>query len=276
MLARPDSFRLNPFSPLAQGLVFAGLGWRGSDKTTHYHDSSLYGNSGTLTNMDPASDWSFSPDLNRWKINVASSQLIPLNRHANVSWDFTLAAWVNWQATATGYYCLLGSNVNNTSRNGIYFRCTGISGTTPTSLNIHIGHDTYSTTAWTYSNQAAQWLGWHHLAITRASSTYSLYRDGEFVSSQSQTNEFYWTTTILAALTTAGGYAWVGDLSDYLLYNRAISVYEASDLADPSNTMLSGLILPDRRKFWPAVIAAAPPSFKPAWARHCNNLIGAC
>ena len=51
-MIRPERFRLNSQHPLAQGLVFAGLGNNaGSDK---YYDSSLYGRHGNLT----SSGWS--------------------------------------------------------------------------------------------------------------------------------------------------------------------------------------------------------------------------
>jgi len=55
-----------------------------------------------------------------------------------------------------------------------------------------------------------------------------------------------------------------------MAWNRALSLPEIQQLADPSNMMLSGLILPPRRKWWPVVSSG----FKPAWARNCNHLIG--
>ena len=43
--------------------------------------------------------------------------------------------------------------------------------------------------------------------------------------------------------------------SDFVLYDRALSTAEIQQLADPSNTMLSGLILPPRRMVWPVAVA---------------------
>jgi hypothetical protein len=47
-------------------------------------------------------------------------------------------------------------------------------------------------------------------------------------------------------------------VGDVLLYKRALSVGEIQELHDPSNAMLSGLILPPRRRLW-AVSGGAPP-----------------
>ena len=69
--SRPDDFDLNTNSVLAQGLVFAGLGrFVGS---THYHDSSLYKNNGTLTGYTgagntPADKWQWDATLRRWML----------------------------------------------------------------------------------------------------------------------------------------------------------------------------------------------------------------
>ena len=64
---RPERFSMNGGHPLAQGLVFAGLGEL--PNSTYFHDSSLYRNSGTLTNMAvPAtatSGWAWDNYLRR-------------------------------------------------------------------------------------------------------------------------------------------------------------------------------------------------------------------
>ena len=49
MQMRPPTFWIDRSHQLAQGLVFAGLGR--FPGTTRYHDSSLYGNTGTLTDV---------------------------------------------------------------------------------------------------------------------------------------------------------------------------------------------------------------------------------
>jgi hypothetical protein len=55
------------------------------------------------------------------------------------------------------------------------------------------------------------------------------------------------------------GLPYPGTMTDPVIYNRALSAAEISALADPSNVMLSGLILPPRRRLW-AVSGGAPPA----------------
>jgi len=52
-------FDLDFGSPLAKDLVFAHVGQHPGSE--HYHDGSLFGNHGTLINMDPATDWVATP-----------------------------------------------------------------------------------------------------------------------------------------------------------------------------------------------------------------------
>ena len=52
---RPRDYLINRGHPLATGLVFAHFGRL--PLSTHYHDDSLYYNHGTLTAMDPTTDW---------------------------------------------------------------------------------------------------------------------------------------------------------------------------------------------------------------------------
>jgi len=62
---RPQQFTLanSRQCSLAKGLVFAGLGR--AHGSTQYYDSSGRGNNGTLTAMDPATDWVWSSELGR-------------------------------------------------------------------------------------------------------------------------------------------------------------------------------------------------------------------
>ena len=99
MLQRPDNFRLNPYSPLANGLVFAGLG--ALPGTTHYHDSSLHGNDGTLTNMDPATDWTWVPELGRRGVSIKEQgDYVAAPSIQLGSGDFTVSVWALKRAEA--------------------------------------------------------------------------------------------------------------------------------------------------------------------------------
>jgi hypothetical protein len=267
MLARPDSFRLNPFSPLAQGLVFAGLGWRGSDKTTHYHDSSLYGNNGTLTNMAPASDWVWVSELGRWALDFdGTDDIISLSLSMSLS-AFTFAVWANCTASS-GRNALLG-DVSTYTNSWYLYPSAGQCYTyfdDGTGKNVDFGN-------------TADVQGWHLWSFRYDGTNIIFGRDNSFLSPTTSSGEHIVFGTAdadnIGTMKVSGVSEYFqGQISDYLIFNRCLFDVEIQSLADPSNTMLSGLILPDRLKFWPAVVTGGAPAFNPAWARRCNNLIG--
>ena len=57
---------------------------------------------------------------------------------------------------------------------------------------------------------------------------------------------------------TARRFVWDGIIGDPLIHSRHLSSPEIQQLADPSNALLSGLILPPRRRWWPVVSAPTP------------------
>ena len=82
MRERPMEFRINYDAPLADGLVFAGLGGHGCVGSMVYPDSSLYANHGTLTNMDAATDWVWCDELKRFGLyfNNSGNAQVQLSR----------------------------------------------------------------------------------------------------------------------------------------------------------------------------------------------------
>jgi len=89
--ARNTAFELDYEHPLSNGLVFAGLGR--NPGSLRFLDSSLKGNHGTLTNMDPATDWVWSPELNRYVLDfdgsndvVSTPLTVQLYSSGTISW----------------------------------------------------------------------------------------------------------------------------------------------------------------------------------------------
>jgi hypothetical protein len=85
------------------------------------------------------------------------------------------------------------------------------------------------------------------------------------------------STPILFACmyTTRSDQRYKGTAGDILIYNRALSPAEIQQLADPSNVMLSGLILPPRRRLWAVSGGGAPVAKTWIWARqHETQVIG--
>lgn len=240
MPTRPDTFRYNYFAPLAQGLVFAGLGFRGSDKSTRYHDSSLYGNNGTLTNMDPSSDWEWLPQIGQFGLHFRGTggyvSVPQAPAFAFSSGYATISAWLNPIGT-TNY-------------------------ATRMAINGYVG--------WRWvdgGSRQIRWDGGSDTYVIRGGvrpSTLEHYcftctpNGSGGVTVMSYVNGV-WTNTgdqsALPNISTANLVIGSSDceviLASPLIYNRTLSLPEIQALSDPSNVMLSGLILPPRRVLWP-------------------------
>jgi hypothetical protein len=64
-------------------------------------------------------------------------------------------------------------------------------------------------------------------------------------------------------------------IGDVLLHaQRALSYPQIRLLADPSNVLLSDLIVPPRRRFWGIETGGATPTFLAAWAARRQQTIG--
>jgi len=255
---RPEGFRLNYASPLATGLVFAGLGAFGSQKPTMYHDSTHYRNHGTLTNMNPATDWLWSPELGRWAVygdNIDNLVIVPGSSVLHPAM-YTVLLRVKLQSTRADGSMLLHK------------------GTYP---NYAYKMDYYNG-SWhfrAYDNigasiaDASPTVGQKLLAMTFDGSTIIPYLNGVAGTPGAATMAGSATDQlgIGAYIPQPTGWPTHGLLSDVCIYQgcrpSVIPVF-----ADPSNVMLEvggvPLLLPPRRRLWP--VAAGPPSFKAAWA----------
>lgn len=252
MLQRPDNFRLNIFAPSAQGLVFAGLGFRGSDKTTHYHDSSLYGNHGTLNGF-ASSDWIFDGELGRFVYNLDGNDnyihLVGSSISLSTLSSFTAAVWL-YQRTTPGE--------PNSYENAIFYKENEFA------LTLDCSGESNQREFWL--RDASSWskvgnvqstgtlLAWQHLAVTFDGTSACGYVNG--VLTLGPTGDAKQNTTGNLRI----GYDYTtndytdGLVSDPCVWNRALSQAEIQALADPSNVMLSGLILPPRRVLWPVAV----------------------
>jgi len=256
---RPPTFRINRQSILGSGLVFAGLG--GGASTNLYADASGYGNNGTLTAMDASTDWLWDSTLGRWCTDFDGSNDIIRFPQLALQPPISFHAWINLAAvnrygavTATG-------NMGATANNGamLQARATGA---------IGVGYGSGATEApnvrrLLYSANtlyaAGEWVPVCGI-IHALGNSMSLYVRGVNVSGT-------YSGDYAGAIgydgqpgkLMEGNNAFViGKLSDPLIYSRALSAAEIAQLADPSNVMLSGLILPPKRRIWAAVTAAPP------------------
>lgn len=213
--------------------------------STHYRDSSLYGTHGTLTAMDASTDWVRDSTLGRWKTEYvyASSQYVnlasPVAFADGLPWAVSIWTIPNSAETILSF---LGDTYAVGRRSYVRWYDSG-------AFRLYNTAVTYATVlGCTRTNGAAI-----HLVLNYDGSNVSLYRNAVLINSAAIAGNYSWSR-IGANGTT---YFWEGGLTDPLIYNRVLSLPEIQQLADPSNVMLSGLILPPKRKLWP-VVSATP------------------
>lgn len=241
MLLRPPFPRINRNAPLAKGLVFAALG--GGASTLMMADASGYGNHGVLTSMDPTTDWVWDSTLNRWVLDFdGSNDYVTTGRDmfATVS-AFTIAAWVKMDTSAF-YEGIFG---NKTTYDGsgvvVWFQDNQLC------LRVQNAGISGSGGDGRYSVVCTAGV-WTHGVWTYDGNTILAYQNGVpryplAIGAKTLAN-----TTVSVGKSYVGYYD--GQISDPLLHNRVLSPAEIQQLADPSNVMLSGLILPPVRRLW--------------------------
>jgi hypothetical protein len=263
-LERPEDFELNTDCQLAQGLVFAGFGRH--TKTTRYHDSSLYGNHGTLTNMDPATDWVLDGTLGRFTVELAgSNQHVELANTAQPT-AYTLMAFVTGFPYGSGGYSVLHRAVEVSDYERTYrfdigpynsIELATRAGGTSYGASCTVAGDGF------YGVSGAS-ANWHHVAVTWNGSA-QFYRNGTAKATSSGSVSAIGNPVNAVhriGLCTDNGGDFVGKLADVLVYHRALSPVEIRQLADPSNVMLSGLILPPKRRLWAVSLGGVTPAYR--------------
>jgi hypothetical protein len=244
---RPEWWEIDIDHHLADGLRLLGGGRHPGSK--YFHDSSLFGNDGLLTNMDPATDWVPVPELGRWATDfggAASSQYIQLTTKIvfGSADPWSIAWWADLDDISFGT-----GIVGNEYTSGKYTRFllgTYISGyAVCNDANGHVG-DSYNLT------------GRHHYAVISSGTAITIYRDGQLVQSPGFPSAGTWSFYRIGNHGVTSGDSVDGRVSDFGIWSGALSVSKIACLADPSNVMLSGLIPEPRRRIFPA--AAAPPA----------------
>lgn len=257
---RPPTFTLNQQHPLAQGLVFAGLGAHAG--STRYHDSSAYWNTGALTNMDPATDWVWDSTLNRFVTDYdGNNDFVVTDRPSVPAGDFSIGAWAlsnglgaardvmsQWASGQTGRLTLAQTAVNYV---GVYITGSQVAITSAAVI------------------AAATWT---HVAVIRTGSSVQIYINAVANGVAGTSSTSIYQTNVRLGTYSSGEY-WLGRIGDPFIYNWAVPTTYLQQLADPSNVMLSGLINYPRRKWWP-VVSGTPATFKAAWAARRRQVIG--
>jgi hypothetical protein len=262
---RPDFFGLDKTHPLARGLVFAGLG-RGRQSLT-MRDSSGRGNHGTLTNMAvPAtatSGWAWDNFLGRWAMRFDGINDYVIGLPNLPTSDLTFSCWVKLNVATPVTPSKTGFAYIGTYSAGEHYPFTdGI---------VYLGLFTnkrFTVTPLTSVDRAS----WHTVAITLkygSPSVWSMYQNGLLAYSTDTVAAIGATGAILGGAKLTASYWLDGRMADATIHTRVLSLAEISALADPSNAMLSGLIVPPRRRFW-----AIPAAGGTAWSQTINESLG--
>lgn len=250
MRERPMEFRMNYDAPLAKGLVFAGLGGHGCVGSMVYPDSSLYGNHGRLVNMDPTTDWVWSPELGRWGLDyvgtTAASQYTSIPMTGTHS-ALTIAAIANIRAVTGTYDGIVLSRVGSV---------TGLNVLSASAIGYHWNSQYYN-----FSGPAPVIGGYALYAVSVAPDKASLYVNNTSainVASHGPTSPALFRIADDANNEGTEGRYLNGTVYDVMVWSRALSPSEISALAELSNVDLRvggvPLILPPRRRLWPVSV----------------------
>ena len=263
---RPECFILDYSSPLARGLVFAGLG--NSPGSVRYKDSSSRHNDGVLTNMVPGEDWTWIDELGRWGLDfeTASSKYVsttfPVQSIGTKS--FWISLWTK-RSTHTTYMGLVA--------NGQYL--------TAGSLCIYF-YGTWNVRMYgvaTANANVPEVQEWEHYCFQRIAGTGAqIFRNGEQLSVSTSAN---WTSADLTATyplkVGARGSSSVsnyynGIISDVMIgVDRVLSPSEIQILADRSDPMLGGLVKPPKRRYY--AITYSPTTARFLFLKQNNKFL---
>ena len=213
-------------------------------------DVSGRGNHGTLTNMDPATDWQSSGgwclDFDGSNDDVVTSQSLPASSSRSV------AAWVLCRQLKVQY--IFGTNF------GYYYS------------GLFLGVDSSKLTVTQYGSaikDAANFPlnSWQHIALRHVGNSYGLFRNGRQVASGAM------STTPVSAVAYLGSYGgggfWNGQCSDIAFFSRALTDAEILQLYQlgPGNWLA-------RKRQRVYSITAAPVVYGQRLPRHRTILGG--
>lgn len=254
---RPRQFELNTSCELAQGLVFAGIGRHPG--TTRYHDSSLHGNTGTLTN---GPTWTYGIGRNAVQTVRSGDKYVAIP-FTTVASPGSFSFWAMTDGIANNYENVIGDAM-------------GVA-----------DYGAFRSATWRFFMRAngavSSWLGgvhsanvWHSYVFV-LTDQWRLYYDG-----LQQTDD----TAGAGAFDIDGfglgyssGSGCDASLSDLMIWSRALSQPEIDALKDPSNVMLAvggNPLLRYRRKWWPVSSGTAATTIRWPWQqRYRRRMAGA-
>jgi Concanavalin A-like lectin/glucanases superfamily len=179
-------------------------------------DRSGRNNHGTLTNMDPATDWVISGgkgalDFDGFNDHVAGMGNMVTTPNRSVS------IWFQSTSTTAAEKWLFGSNSGST---GTAFGILQISGIV---YVTQFGDSMNSTVSYSDGN-------WHQCVATHVGSSWTLYLDGRSITTKTMTTNPTSSVINLGRNPFGGVNPFPGQLDDVRLYNRALTAGEVRRL----------------------------------------------
>jgi hypothetical protein len=210
---------------------------------------------GTLTNMDPATDWQASGG---WSLEFAGTDTAGGNASQNrvaLPRDYgvdilTFSAWVRPKTLSKRGICS-SATVYTRPRFAITLLTTG-------QLEVYRGGNAWSTATLTTGR-------WQHISVASDGVTTTFYLDGEFSNSASQSISQPLQTQFMLGNNYWG--AFDGYMDDVLIHNRVITSRENKLLATRRGIAF-------HRKRRRVYSIPAGPAFKAAWATRATTIAG--
>jgi hypothetical protein len=263
MPVKPTNPVINRSHPLARGLVGAWAFQDGGGSTLR--DVSWRGNHGTLTNMDPATDWVTSRYGGALDFDGSNDYAsVPQTSSLAFTTSMSIECLVKLDTTS-GAQCIVDSR--HTDNSGFYLFC--YSHVAP--ISFVFGMSTGGTADNLTTTPVVSGV-WYHLIGTWDGATSRVYLDGVLEGSMSKTG----TMTVSTAPLRIGyrhtnNYPLNGQVSLARLWDRPLSPSEVMDLYVSGNDLYSPAV-GVRERYYVALPSAGQPAFK-RWGQRTNQPI---
>lgn len=221
--------RVLKYPSLSVGVVGAWCPSVDNSRSTRLTDFSGYGSHGTLTNMDPGTDWVASGGKIALDFDGTNDYVaIPFSF---VSTEITMSCWIKTTSSTTA---LTAMSCNNAASDGTLFKM-GSGLTTGDKAGFQIRSDTFGSGSFGDSTTTINTGLWFHLAmILRISGSWDGYVNGVREAGVSGLGADVWTFTksaIGCLDRSSTAQFWLGAVDDARVYNRALTPPEFTTLA---------------------------------------------
>lgn len=247
---RADNFILNPNHPQTKHVRLALFG-----KDCHSGvvvDSSLYGQHGSLVNID-GSAYAVSQDIHRPAITIAAT-LDTSPQHVAIPFDGSLVSQTKFSVAWWAYAG--GSTTAGYSSTAAWFGCGNYKIYTDLSTYANAGVESrfymgVELGAQLTANRVFLQIigerdsGWHHYAIVRDGTTFHYFFDGLWTRTLTGqlSSAFVWSDINLGChANNSASNQYNGQIADFLIVDDLLTASTVADLANPYDPMCGGFL----------------------------------